>query len=110
MKFFVGILMFLSTLSSEDFITKMEYAKMLYSNPRGIGCNQCHGEKGEGLVIARYKDKGKKKELKAPAITNLKKEVFFNALEASHSIMPKYFLTKNELEILYFYVTSEVNR
>lgn len=83
---------------------------MLYSNPRGIGCNQCHGEKGEGLVIARYKEKGKQKELKAPAITNFTKENFFKALDKSHSVMPKYFLTKNEIEILYFYVTSEVNR
>lgn len=110
MKFFVPLFLFISSMLAEDFITKMEYAKMLYSNPRGIGCNQCHGEKGEGMVIAKYKSKGKPKELRAPSINTLKKEKFFKSLESSHSVMPNYFLTKNEIEILYFYVTSEVNR
>lgn len=104
------VLMFFMTLGAEDFITKMEYAKMLYSNPRGIGCILCHGPKGEGSIIAKYKEKGKQKELRAPAINSLSKEKFFKALDSSDSIMPKYFLTDNEMEILYFYVTSEVNK
>jgi len=88
----------------------MEYAKMLYSNPRGIGCILCHGKRGEGSVIARYKDKGIQKELIAPAINALSKKSFYKAVKDSDSVMPKYFLTNNEIEVLYFYVTSEVNQ
>ena len=83
---------------------------MLYSNPRGIGCILCHGKRGEGSIIAKYKDKGKQKELIAPAINKLSKKKFFKALSSSNSVMPKYFLTKDEIEVLYFYVTSEVNQ
>jgi hypothetical protein len=110
MKICICILVLLVSLGAEDFITKMEYAKMLYSNPRGIGCILCHGKKGEGSVIAKYREKGKQKELRAPAINSLSKEKFFKALDSSDSIMPQYFLTDNEMEILYFYVTSEVNK
>ena len=106
----MSVIVLCLSLGAEDFITKMEYAKMLYSNPRGIGCVLCHGEKGEGSVIAKYKEKGVKKELRAPPIDSLSKERFFKALEESDSVMPKYFLTDNEIEMLYFYVTSEVNR
>lgn len=110
MKFLLAILLSAFTVQAEDFITKMEYAKMLYSNPRGIGCNLCHGQRGEGMVISTYKNKGKVIELKSPNITNIDKKRFEKALSKSHSVMPRYFLTKNEIEILYFYVTSEVNR
>lgn len=110
MKVFICMLVMFVSLNAESFITKMEYAKMLYSNPRGIGCISCHGKRGEGSVIAKYKHKGKQKELVAPAINTLSKERFFKALEDSDSVMPKYFLTNNEIEVLYFYVTSEVNQ
>ena len=110
MKTVIFLFFIFISLHAEDFITKMEYAKMLYSNPRGIGCNLCHGTRGEGSVIAKYKRKGKKMELIAPAIDSLSKKRFVKGLEISDSIMPKYFLTKNEIEMLYFYVTSEVNR
>ena len=110
MKIFICILITLLSLKAEDFITKMEYAKMLYSNPRGIGCIYCHGAKGEGSIIAKYKHQGKQKELIAPAINELSKEKFFKALQDTDSVMPKYFLTNSEIEALYFYVTSEVNR
>lgn len=110
MKICMCIVMLFLSLGAEDFITKMEYAKMLYSNPRGIGCILCHGSKGEGSIIARYKEKGKPQELRAPAINSLSKEKFYKALDSSDSIMPQYFLTDNEIEILYFYVTSEVSK
>jgi len=110
MKIFVCVFLTLISLKAEDFITKMEYAKMLYSNPRGIGCILCHGKRGEGSVIAKYKHEGKQKELIAPAINELSKKKFFKALQKSNSVMPKYFLTNNEIDALYFYVTSEVNK
>lgn len=110
MRVLVFVLILLTALKAEDFITKMEYAKMLYSNPRGIGCILCHGKRGEGSVIAMYKHKGKQKELLAPAINSLTKERFFKAFDNSKSVMPKYFLTDIEIETLYFYVTSEVDK
>jgi hypothetical protein len=88
----------------------MEYAKMLYANPRGIGCNKCHGSKGKGSIIAHYKVKGKRKTLRAPAINLIKKEDFFKALKSTHKVMPTYFLTNKEIGILYFFVTSEVDK
>lgn len=110
MKIFATLIFVLLALSAQDFITKMEYAKMLYANPKGIGCDSCHGKKGEGMIISTYKDKGLKKELKAPRIDNLSRKEFFMAFGESNSVMPTYFLTDNEIEILYFYVTSEVNQ
>jgi len=110
MRVYVCILLLFISLKAEDFITKIEYAKMLYSNPRGIGCVLCHGERGEGSIIAKYKHKGKKIELVAPPINSLSKKRFFEAFEDTNSVMPKYFLTNNEIEVLYFYVTSEVNK
>lgn len=107
-----NVFLFLSTapLLSEDFITKMEYAKMLYSNPRGIGCNKCHGEKGEGSIISQYPHKGKMATLEAPNITNVPKERFFQALTSQHKVMPTYFLTWQEIDSLYYYVSSEVKK
>lgn len=111
MKVFICMFIVFMSLNAESFITKMEYAKMLYSNPRGIGCISCHGKRGEGSVIAKYKHKGIQKELIAPAINSLSKKKFFKALQGSNSsVMPTYFLTNNEIEVLYFYVTSEVNQ
>lgn len=83
---------------------------MLYSNPRGIGCNKCHGEKGEGSIIAEYMHKNKKVRLEAPTITNLSKERFFHALTTQHKVMPTYFLTWQEIDSLYYYVSSEVKK
>ncbi|MBP9566315.1 MAG: cytochrome c [Sulfurospirillum sp.] len=110
MRFFLALLISFTPLLSEDFITKMEYAKMLYSNPRGIGCNKCHGEKGEGSIISEYTHKNKKMKLEAPNITNLSKERFFYALTTQHKVMPTYFLTWQEIDSLYYYVSSEVKK
>ncbi len=109
MKIVILVLLLIGSLNAEDFITKMEYAKKLYSNPRGIGCISCHGPRGERSVIARYKHRGEKRELVAPAINSLTLEEFFRGLRGSDSVMPKYFLTDSEIEALYYFVTSEVD-
>ncbi|AOO64884.1 c-type cytochrome [Sulfurospirillum halorespirans] len=106
----VVLLLAITPLFSEDFITKMEYAKMLYSNPRGIGCNKCHGEKGEGSVIAQYQNRGKTIVLEAPNLTTVSKERFFQALTSQHKVMPTYFLTWQEIDSLYYFVSSEVKK
>ncbi len=99
--------LFLSFLYANDsFITNMEYAKMLYKNPRGIGCDKCHGLKGKGKTIAKYKDKGQIKYLKAPDITNVDEELFLKTFFKRHKIMPKYFLTYQEINTLYMYIKN----
>ncbi len=95
---------FTALLNAQDFISPYEYGKMLYQNPRGIGCDKCHGVKGEGKVIAFYKHKGKKKSLLAPAINNSNEQKFLKSLNKKSKIMPKYFLTKDEIKSLYYYI------
>ena len=98
-----------------SFITKKEYGAMLYKNPRGIGCNKCHGSQGQGMVIAKYKHKDKKsnklieKSLIAPAINTVSFEVFKEILvrKKNKSLsMPTYFLTIDELTSIHFYITN----
>ena len=97
-----------------DFITKTEYAKMLYLNPRGIGCDKCHGAKGEGSLISKYKHFDKKAnktvddELRAPKINDIDFESFKAALTKPKGVMPSYFLTDEETTILYEYITNQM--
>ncbi|UFS63753.1 cytochrome c [Sulfurimonas sp. HSL-3221] len=99
-------LLFLATLlaAEESFITPQEYAAQLYHNPRGIGCNLCHGEHGEGKVIAHYTDKGVRKSFTAPAINVIGFEDFDRALNGRVKGMPRYFLTEEERHTLYRYL------
>jgi mono/diheme cytochrome c family protein len=99
------VLLFITIfLHAEDFITQTEYAKMLYSNPRGIGCDSCHGKKGEGGVLATFNKKGEKKLLKAPPINNLSLNEFRRGILKQSPVMPSYFLTDEEIVSLYNYV------
>ena len=88
----------------DSFITEKEYAENLYKNPRGIGCDKCHGKKGEGMVISTYKHKGETKVLRTEEINSLGFEEFKSALEEKRSVMPKYFLTLKEVKALYNYL------
>lgn len=81
-----------------------EYGKNLYENPRGIACNQCHGDRGEESVIAYYKHKGVKKTLIAPRINNLEFSVFEKALRSQKGVMPRYYLTNEEITAVYMYL------
>lgn len=112
MKFISFFLLFATFAFCSEFITKSEYAKMLYQNPRGIGCHKCHGDKGEGALIVKYKAFNKKsnkyeeKSLKAPRINNLDFKRFQAAITDSKGIMPSYFLTQNEILNLFEYIIS----
>lgn len=83
---------------------------MLYKNPRGIGCNKCHGKGDKELVIAMYKDKkGKTHSIKAPPISKVNYENFAKKLNAKNNrsyIMPTYFLTDNEIKSIYHYIST----
>ena len=90
--------------ATASFITPAEYAAQLYKNPRGIGCQKCHGDNGEGKLIAKYRAKGKEKSFRAPKINNIKYNDFYHALNRRKKGMPRYFLTDKEVAALYLYL------
>jgi uncharacterized protein YebE (UPF0316 family) len=92
------------------FITKDEYAKMLYQNPRGIGCDKCHGEDGEGMVMSIYIKNGEEKELKAPRINDIGIKSFLASFEKRSNLMPVYFLTQKEKAYLYYYLSTKLDK
>ena len=104
MKYILFLLNPLLLFSSSTFITPMEYASQLYKNPRGIGCQSCHGENGEGKVIANYVHKKKKKSFVGPRINNIKFSEFYKVLHKRKRGMPRYFLTIEEIQALYLYL------
>lgn len=108
----VRLLCFFTVLlaADESFITPQEYADQLYHNPRGIGCHLCHGEAGEGKVIARYEEKGEKKAFRAPPINTIGFAGFEAALTERVKGMPRYFLTEQERRSLYLYLHPEQQR
>jgi len=96
----------------ESFLSSVEYGKMLYHNPRGISCTQCHGKTGKGgQTIAKYYDKKKNpKILRGVDITSysyeelkasLKNEYKENNRIVRHKIMPMYYLTNAEVKAIY---------
>ena len=110
MRFLILIFFIVISIQAKEkdsFITEKEYAEHLYKNPRGIGCNKCHGKKGEGMVISKYKHKDEERILRTKEINTLKYEDFAAALEEKRSIMPKYFLTSKEIKALYDYLHTE---
>ena len=113
MRAFLGLVLFLSSLFSESFITDVEYGKMLYQNPRGIGCDKCHGKKGEGSVIATYKElnktSGEKYELSlnAPPINELSLQELADGIIYNKGVMPSYFLTQDEIIAIYKYLKEK---
>jgi hypothetical protein len=93
-----------------SFITQYEYGQMLFENPRGIGCVKCHGTKAQGTTIASYQDKkGNVKKIMAPKIAGISLKKFEKVLSAKENkslVMPTYFLTKEELVSIHFYLNN----
>ncbi len=107
MKLFVAALLAVNLLSAKaSFITKDEYAKMLYNAPRGISCAKCHGKVGEGKIISTFIDKGKPKVLQTGPIYHLDYKSFKKGVTNPRSVMPQYYLTDNEIAALYYYLQS----
>ena len=104
MKYILFLLTPFYLYATSSFITPTEYAAQLYKNPRGIGCNKCHGENGEGKLIARYKHKGEDKSFRGPEIINIKYNEFYKALNRRKNGMPRYFLTDKEIQALYLHL------
>lgn len=108
MRYFIYIFLTVSSANCENsFITKEEYANQLYHNPRGIGCNHCHGDGGKGKVIAKYIENEKSKNFEGPRINNLDYKTFYYALNERRRNMPRYFLTDDEITILFYYLQKE---
>lgn len=114
---------------NNSFITKYEYGKMLYNNPRGIGCNSCHGDNASGKKIVSFTHTYRKKkyecDLIVPSITNIEHEKFVKKINSKKNvkkkfskdqvcekliyysnIMPTYFLVKEEINAIYYYVQN----
>jgi len=104
MRIFLFLLLSIELFATASFITESEYAQQLYKNPRGIACGLCHGERGEGKLIANYTHKNKKKSFIGPAINNVEYRRFYKALSSRNKGMPRYYLTPKEIEALYFYL------
>ncbi len=93
--------------AESSFITQEEYSTQLYHSPRGIGCHLCHGERGEGKIIAKYKHKNHLKDFKGSAINKLSYSEFYAALTQRHRGMPRYFLIEDEIKALYYYLEQK---
>ena len=109
MKLFLLLALSLHIYAATSFITEQEYASSLYQNPRGIGCNHCHGEDGKGKFVAKYIDNNVQKEFRGPDITIIVFKEFYEALDRRTNGMPRYFLTKDEIESLYNYLHKGKN-
>ena len=83
---------------------------MLYKNPRGIGCHLCHAQGNKTVIIAKYKDKkGITQSIKAPPIDKIDHASFKRKLRSSKfesKVMPTYFLTDEEINSIYHYITN----
>ncbi|RLA81036.1 MAG: cytochrome c [Epsilonproteobacteria bacterium] len=107
MRLLLVLIVPLFAFAETTFISPLEYASQLYKNPRGIGCQNCHGDNGEGKLIAKYIHKKEKKEFRGPKITGLDFKQFYKALNERKRGMPRYFLTKKEVQALYLYLNQE---
>ena len=88
----------------EDFISHYEYGEMLYANPRGVSCSQCHGKNGEGQMIVEYRDIHGKQVLRGSDIRRDSLTTMINAVKSYHKIMPRYYLTDEEVEAIHDYI------
>lgn len=119
----------LSSSDDNSFITKPEYGKMLYNNPRGIGCNTCHGDNAKGKSIVNFKHTYNKIEyncsLVIPSIKDISYGDFSSKINSKRNkkkkfaadqvckkliyysnVMPTYFLVEEEIEAIYTYIQS----
>ena len=107
MKYILLVFLSLSLSAESTFISPLEYASQLYKNPRGIGCENCHGNNGEGKLVAKYKHNDEDREFRGPVINTMNFKEFYIALNKRKTGMPRYFLTKKEIEALFLFLQQE---
>ena len=91
----------------EDFISHYEYGEMLYANPRGVSCAQCHGKDAEGKTIVEYRDIHGKQALKGADIRKKTVDEMIIAVNSYHKIMPRYYLTDEEVKAIFDYLQKK---
>jgi hypothetical protein len=91
----------------EDFISHYEYGEMLYENPRGVCCAQCHGKSGEGQTIVEFRDIHGKHALRGSDIRKDSLEDMIKAVNSYHKVMPRYYLTDEEVKAIYDYLQKK---
>jgi len=91
----------------EGFISHYEYGQMLYNNPRGVSCAQCHGASGEGKVIVRYQENSGERVLKGADIRQKTLEEMIVSVNSYHKVMPRYYLTDDEVKAIYDYLQKK---
>ena len=93
--------------ADEDFISHYEYGEMLYQNPRGVSCQQCHGESGEGTTIVEFRDIHGKQAIRGSDIRKASLQTIIHAISNYHKIMPRYYLTDEEVKAIYDYLQEK---
>ncbi len=93
--------------ANEDFISHYEYGEMLYNNPRGVSCSQCHGKEGAGTIIVEFRDIHGKQVIKGSDIRAEGLESMIKSLNSYHAIMPRYYLTDEEVKAIYDYLQKK---
>jgi mono/diheme cytochrome c family protein len=105
----------LTVKTSESFLSSVEYGRMLYQQPRGISCAQCHGKAGKGgqKIVKYYDKKRNPKLLRGVNITHysledltasLNNEYRENNKTKRHKIMPMYYLNREEIQAIFDYL------
>ena len=94
---------------NNSFITKYEYGKMLYNNPRGIGCNQeeylCYLIAPD-IKYVEYDVFTKKVNLKKNDNLKFEKDQVCDKLIYKANVMPTYFMVEDEIEAIYYYIQN----
>ena len=80
---------------------------MLYSSPRGVSCSKCHGNDGQGKVIVTYQDEDGEKVIAGSDIRRKSLAVMITSVNRYHKIMPRYYLTDEEVEAIYDYIQKK---
>ena len=110
MRILLILLLPLWVLSEESFISDYEYGKMLYDNPRGVGCKKCHGKVGEGKIIVSYKDKEKIYTINGADIRKTSLKDMISSINSRHKVMPRYYLTNEEVKAIFDYLKVKNKR
>ncbi len=94
--------------ANEDFISHYDYGEMLFNNPRGVSCSQCHGKDGAGTIIVKFRDEeGKQAVIKGSDIRRDTLQSMIKSVNSYHEIMPRYYLTDEEVEAIYDYLQEK---
>ncbi len=94
--------------ANEDFISHYDYGEMLFTNPRGVSCSQCHGKDGAGTIIVKFRDKeGKETVIKGSDIRKKNLYEMTKSVNSYHEIMPRYYLTDQEVKAIYDYLQEK---